>query len=142
MPEPDKYFSLLDDRPQQCRRITRRGHFQPETVQCRRVSCMHTLVLGEEWLPIGVSRQESLGECSRPGTQHELLDSAHCNECIWLPNALVQLQAHYHHCGEAASEKCLSAATFVRWPAPITRTHRRKVAPVRQQATATDLRHL
>src|SRR6267378_2952448 len=30
------------------------------------------------------------------------------------PNALVQLQAHYHHCGEAASEKCLSAATFVR----------------------------
>jgi hypothetical protein len=31
-----------------------------------------------------------------------------------LSNALVQLQAHYHHCGEAASEKCLSAATFVR----------------------------
>ncbi len=30
------------------------------------------------------------------------------------PNALVQLQAQYHHCGEAASEKCLSAATFVR----------------------------
>jgi len=29
-------------------------------------------------------------------------------------NALVQLQAHDHHCGEAASEKCLSAATFVR----------------------------
>jgi hypothetical protein len=35
---------------------------------------------------------------------------------LWtLSNALVQLQAHYHHCGEAASEKCLSAATFVRW---------------------------
>ena len=33
----------------------------------------------------------------------------------WRPNALVKLQAHYHHCGEAASEKCLSAATFVRW---------------------------
>src|SRR5437868_8288573 len=31
-----------------------------------------------------------------------------------LSNALVQLQAHYLHCGEAASEKCLSAATFVR----------------------------
>ena len=30
------------------------------------------------------------------------------------PNALVRLQAHYHHCGEAASEKFLSAATFVR----------------------------
>ncbi len=30
-------------------------------------------------------------------------------------NALVQLQAHYHHCGVAASEKCLSAAAFVRW---------------------------
>ena len=30
------------------------------------------------------------------------------------PNALVQLQAQYHHCGVAASEKCLSAATFVR----------------------------
>jgi hypothetical protein len=28
-------------------------------------------------------------------------------------NAQVQLQAHYHHCGEAASEKCSSAATFV-----------------------------
>jgi hypothetical protein len=33
--------------------------------------------------------------------------------CVDLPNALVQLQAEYHHCGEAASEKCLSAATFV-----------------------------
>ena len=32
------------------------------------------------------------------------------------PNALVQLQAQYHHRGEAASEKCLSAATFVRRP--------------------------
>jgi hypothetical protein len=31
-------------------------------------------------------------------------------------NALVQLQARYHHCGEAASKKCLSAATFVRPP--------------------------
>jgi len=30
-----------------------------------------------------------------------------------LPNALVQLQARYNHRGEAASEKCLSAATFV-----------------------------
>ena len=29
------------------------------------------------------------------------------------PNALVQLQARYHHCGEAASEECLSAATLV-----------------------------
>src|SRR6267378_3102255 len=29
-------------------------------------------------------------------------------------NALVQLQARDNHCGEAASEKCLSAATFVR----------------------------
>src|SRR5687768_4208556 len=29
-------------------------------------------------------------------------------------NALVQMQARYNHCGEAASEKCLSAATFVR----------------------------
>jgi hypothetical protein len=28
-------------------------------------------------------------------------------------NALVQLQAQHNHCGEAASEKCLSAATFV-----------------------------
>jgi hypothetical protein len=34
------------------------------------------------------------------------------------PNALVQLQAHYHRCGEAASEKCLSAATFVRQRTP------------------------
>ena len=29
-------------------------------------------------------------------------------------NALVQLQARYNHCGEAASKKCLSPATFVR----------------------------
>ena len=35
-------------------------------------------------------------------------------EDVVLPNALVQLQAQYNHCGEAASEKCLSAATFVR----------------------------
>jgi hypothetical protein len=27
---------------------------------------------------------------------------------VLLSNALVQLQAHYHHYGEAASEKCLS----------------------------------
>jgi hypothetical protein len=32
---------------------------------------------------------------------------------VRLANALVQLQAQYNHCGEAASEKCLSAATFV-----------------------------
>src|ERR1700724_3808533 len=31
-------------------------------------------------------------------------------------NALVQVQARYYHCGEAASTKCLSAATFVSWP--------------------------
>ena len=37
------------------------------------------------------------------------------NRDAWLTsNALVQLQAHYNHRGEAASEKCLSAATFVR----------------------------
>jgi hypothetical protein len=29
-------------------------------------------------------------------------------------NALIQLQARYHHSGIAASKKCLSAATFVR----------------------------
>src|SRR6267378_2301033 len=33
---------------------------------------------------------------------------------MWMPNALVQLQARYYHCDEVASEKCLSAATFVR----------------------------
>jgi hypothetical protein len=35
-------------------------------------------------------------------------------DTLWLYNALVQLQAQYHHCDEVASEKCLSAATFVR----------------------------
>ena len=35
-----------------------------------------------------------------------------------MANALVHLQAHYHHCGEAASENCLSVATFVRRHAP------------------------
>ena len=34
--------------------------------------------------------------------------------CRRLSNASVQLQALYNHRGEAASEKCLSAATFVR----------------------------
>src|SRR5713101_4657081 len=38
----------------------------------------------------------------------------HLRDGRLLPNVLVQLQAQYHHCGEAASEKCLSAATFVR----------------------------
>jgi hypothetical protein len=33
-------------------------------------------------------------------------------------NALVQLQAHYHHRGEPQSEKCLSAATLARQQAP------------------------
>src|SRR5437773_1054306 len=35
----------------------------------------------------------------------------------WRSNALVQLQARYNRCGEAAFEKCLAAATFVRWRA-------------------------
>jgi hypothetical protein len=34
--------------------------------------------------------------------------------CSLLANALVQLLAHYHHCGDPASEKRLSAETFVR----------------------------
>ena len=39
-------------------------------------------------------------------------------DALWkLSNALVQLQALYNHCGVAASEKCLSVATFVRQPA-------------------------
>jgi len=33
---------------------------------------------------------------------------------VWSPNALVQPQARYKHCDEVASEKRLSAATFVR----------------------------
>ena len=37
-----------------------------------------------------------------------------CLTSLCLANASVQLQAHYHHCDEVASEKCLSAATFVR----------------------------
>jgi hypothetical protein len=36
-------------------------------------------------------------------------------ESVGLPNALVQLQARYHHCDEVAPEKCLSAATIVSW---------------------------
>jgi hypothetical protein len=39
---------------------------------------------------------------------------------IGTPNALVQLQAQYNHCGEAASEKCLSAATFVSQPLDVS----------------------
>ena len=51
-----------------------------------------------------------------------------------LANALVQLQARYHHCGEAASEKCLSAATFVRRRAHRTVSRQRLK---RQLATAS-----
>jgi hypothetical protein len=49
-----------------------------------------------------------------------------------LPNAQVRLQALYHHCGEAASEKCLSAATFVR----------SRVALPRMNLQSTSLRSL
>src|SRR5688572_7790044 len=35
------------------------------------------------------------------------------SHCASSSNASVQLQALYNHCGEAASEKCLSSATFV-----------------------------
>src|SRR6059058_4424862 len=43
-------------------------------------------------------------------------------QCMLLANAQVQLQARYHHRGEAASEKCLPAATFVRPRAYTART--------------------
>ena len=36
------------------------------------------------------------------------------NSCLTRGAASQKLQAHYHHCGEAASEKCLAAATIVR----------------------------
>ena len=39
-------------------------------------------------------------------------------------NALVQLQARYYYCGEAASEECLPAATFVRPQGRETSAHR------------------
>jgi hypothetical protein len=57
------------------------------------------------------------------GQRGSAMYSDHDNQCAGpsngmhasvLSNALVQLQARYNHCGEAASEKCLSAATFVR----------------------------
>src|SRR5687768_11709403 len=35
------------------------------------------------------------------------------SHCASSSNALVQLQAHHHDCGEAASEDYLAAATFV-----------------------------
>jgi hypothetical protein len=47
---------------------------------------------------------------------HNYPPHSHDRDPWMLPNALVQLQARYNHCGEAASEKCLSAATFVRQP--------------------------
>src|SRR2546422_1631780 len=40
--------------------------------------------------------------------------------------SLVQLQARYNHCGEVASENCLSAATFVRQQPAFTGTSDRK----------------
>src|ERR1700680_1668430 len=50
----------------------------------------------------------SISDAMDPHLRIETRDS-YC-----LPNAEVQLQARYNHCGEAASEKCSSAATFVR----------------------------
>src|SRR3954462_3672891 len=35
-----------------------------------------------------------------------VLNSSICTGCRWRANALVPLQARYHHCGEAASDKC------------------------------------
>ena len=55
-----------------------------------------------ELTPIRQTTASHFGFSSQPRTQKPL------------PNALVQLQALYHDCGVAASEKCLSAATFVR----------------------------
>jgi hypothetical protein len=70
-----------------------------------------------------------------------------------LPNALVQLQARYHRCGEAASEKCLSAATFVRsrardtWhsiaiAAVSTHSQRKSVNSPRRGSNCIDASHL
>ena len=45
----------------------------------------------------------------------ENLHVLRCRLLLGCPsNALVQLQAHYHHRGVVASEKCFSAAKFVR----------------------------
>jgi hypothetical protein len=52
-------------------------------------------------------------QLQRPGMYEPLDRYWHMH----LPNALVQLQAQYNHCGEAASKECLSAPTFVRWRA-------------------------
>ena len=52
-------------------------------------------------------------------------------------NALVQLQARYNHCGEAASEKCLSAATLVR-RLGIQLLHLSEFAMRRELAATTD----
>jgi hypothetical protein len=45
---------------------------------------------------------------SRPGTS--VFAELSCQRS----NGSVQIQAHYHHCGEAGSERCLAVATFVR----------------------------
>jgi hypothetical protein len=50
-----------------------------------------------------------------------------CDTGCGMPNALFQLQAHYHRCGEAASENSLAAATFVR-PRAVTHNSTRDFA--------------
>jgi hypothetical protein len=43
-----------------------------------------------------------------------------CVEYTRPPNALVQLQAHYHHCGEAASEDVLVCCNATLGGAPLS----------------------
>jgi len=87
--DPESWSTRMNSRAKRSSGGTAAGR----TVVCRHPPASSTSITKE----LIVKRQFSLG--------------------IWLRvmhNALVQLQARYHHCGEAASEKCLSAATFVR----------------------------
>ena len=80
----------------------------PGALKCTRIRVTHRSyepVTGES-----CERKEETGCCPEVKS---LLFSHVGSVCR--SNAVVQLQAHYHHCGVAASEKCLSAATFVRW---------------------------
>jgi hypothetical protein len=77
---------------------------------------------------LGIAVGALLGRCAERAASGSAMAKRHRmtrapifahSDNSWLPNALVQLQAQYHDCGEAASEKCLSAATFVRRRASI-----------------------
>jgi hypothetical protein len=84
------------------------------SINCRFAARIGELLCAERIMELPL-RAESL-ECGQVGDTNctSLWKLCAIVRHLRLDSALVQLQAQYNHCGEAASGKCLSAATFVR----------------------------